>query len=822
NNNGDLTTTYKYEAVSGTGKFENGIPVFDDIRDAYVIITGTKALADGTAPADGAFRFELYENNSLIDVAYNYNGKFVFGKIKYQNVGETHTYTIKEKYAGMTANGYTYDGNTYDVTVTTASSYTGGVNYYTATPTGNDPTVTNEKLCDITVNKDWAMADGSNIADSIFANGNTPASITIYLKHIASGNIKASAALTNANNYSYTFTNLPGTASDYEVIEDPVYVNGTNVVAGYTFEYADGKTITLHNKLSDPGVALRIVKKLEGATISAGQFKFEVYESTGTTKLGEATNDAGGNVIFTNLPTDKSLTYIVREVQGTDPRITYYGQDIVVNFNYDNINGTLLQVNVPDVTNYYHPILLRLQKTSKDDDRKPLQGAVYSLWEHTAAGDVMVEDCESDANGYMTFKNVVPNKQYFFKEVKAPAGHEVDPYATQRFMIQANPDGTMVVIYYDENWNEINRKDANNELIDIIFGVADIVDKIDPASTAPVVITYTDAVAGISATATADAGVLPADAEMVVTKLTGAAEKAVMDQITAAVGQTDEVVAYDVKFYAKGGVTEIQPSGNVTVTINSAVALPQAQKDQIKNKEMLTMILVHVDKNGAVETVSSKIAVDTNTDMTAFQFTEDTFSPYVYVIPTSADALANLANGVADFVSKVSVAKIDTQGKYLVGARLEIKDMSGNVLVTWDTGAGPESFKQMLTAGVPLNVDTKYILHEVSAPKGYNLADDIIFSLNSFDSSITVWKADGTKDEAASAEWTTSKMLTMVDVPLTEQVIEKRNVITQPNEVIIRVPNTGDDSNLMLVGMIAMASLAGMAFILLLSRRKKA
>ena len=74
-------------------------------------------------------------------------------------------------------------------------------------------------------------------------------------------------------------------------------------------------------------------------------------------------------------------------------------------------------------------------------------------------------------------------------------------------------------------------------------------------------------------------------------------------------------------------------------------------------------------------------------------------------------------------ISKVDVKieKIDEQGNPLKGATLQIKDEQGNVVDEWETT------KETHTTKLPVG---KYILHEEKAPKGYNLAKDIQFTVN--------------------------------------------------------------------------------------------
>ena len=70
----------------------------------------------------------------------------------------------------------------------------------------------------------------------------------------------------------------------------------------------------------------------------------------------------------------------------------------------------------------------------------------------------------------------------------------------------------------------------------------------------------------------------------------------------------------------------------------------------------------------------------------------------------------------------VKISKVDKNEKYLVGAELQLLDSNGNVIEQW------MSNDQTHIVDAKLEIGKQYTLHEVSAPSGYEKAEDIIFT----------------------------------------------------------------------------------------------
>ena len=120
------------------------------------------------------------------------------------------------------------------------------------------------------------------------------------------------------------------------------------------------------------------------------------------------------------------------------------------------------------------------------------------------------------------------------------------------------------------------------------------------------------------------------------------------------------------------------------------------------------------------------------------------------IIPTNVNALENDLNetkedeapeleyGEVFDIQKVKVitTKVDEDGNLLAGAKLQILDQKGNVLDEWvSTTLEHET----------LLSDGTYILHEVEAPEGYDLAEDEEFTVK-----VEIAKLDAGSDASAT------------------------------------------------------------------------
>ena len=214
-------------------------------------------------------------------------------------------------------------------------------------------------------------------------------------------------------------------------------------------------------------------KELVGASLDSGEFTFELTgaDENGQTVDKTAANDENGTIDF--FTGDDMLTftkpgtyeYQISEKAGDDNGISYDDRTITytVVVTKDQQGSLYAQQSYTDssldgavVTDpkFVNTELLnvRVQKTSREGG-EGLYGALYGLYMENPDGsgnDALVGQASSDKDGWVTIEDVHPDFDavYYFKEIKAPAGHTVDPYKTDRFMIVSN-NGTYQLEYLD-------------------------------------------------------------------------------------------------------------------------------------------------------------------------------------------------------------------------------------------------------------------------------------------------------------------------------------------------------------------------------------
>ncbi len=112
----------------------------------------------------------------------------------------------------------------------------------------------------------------------------------------------------------------------------------------------------------------------------------------------------------------------------------------------------------------------------------------------------------------------------------------------------------------------------------------------------------------------------------------------------------------------------------------------------------------------------------------------------------SEKATTRSTTTASDVGTEYTIVDYHVSGQALAGARLQLLDKAGKVIQEWTTDGTDYEINAVLIAG------ETYTLHEVSAPAGYVLADDITFTVS----------LDGSVDEIVMEDDTTKVQFSKV------------------------------------------------------------
>ena len=430
-NNPTFTNTYKAATTTAT-------------------ITATKVLNGKALEAD-KYEFELKEGDKVVATAKNAaDGTVTFPVISYDAAGP-HTYTITEK-AGSEA-GVTYDTATHEVTVNVTDN---GQGQLVATATNNNPTFTNTykaatTTATITATKvlngkaleagkyEFELKEG----DKVVATAKNAADGTVTFE-----DIKYAAA----GNHTYTISEKAGSEKGvtYDTAKHEVKVAVTDNGQGQLEAAVTGNNPTFTNtyKAASTTVNITATKVLNGKTLEAGKYEFELKE--GDKVIGTATNAVDGTVAFEGIEYKEAgdHTYTISEKAGNEAGVTYDTATHKVTVKVDdNGAGQLVATvtdNNPTFTNTYVASSTKVPFTAKKvlkGDKELVKGQFkFELKE----GDKVVETATNAADGTVTFTAI---------EYKEAGEHT---YTITE--VKGNDEN----IKYDENSYEVTVKVTDN------------------------------------------------------------------------------------------------------------------------------------------------------------------------------------------------------------------------------------------------------------------------------------------------------------------------------------------------------------------------
>ncbi len=365
--------------------------------DGDVKFGGTKSIT-GTTDTDAIFAFGLYEANEDFEIDESKEvhattvtgaGNFTFEDIIYEEAG-TYYYVVKE--TTENGSGWTVDGTEYYITVIVTDEGDEGEGNFTiavscVSSNGNEVTLTSSESDDgvytitgldfeneydasgslnLTATKEYTGAAlTANQFNFTITETTDGATYTGTGTNDANGNITFTPAieysLSDVGTHTYEIAETAGDADGVTYDSNKITVTvkvadagdgtlSTTVTVGEDeIEATDGSynVGTFNNTYeATGGVTLTATKTYTGATMTAGQFEFQIAETSGE-YLGTGTNDADGNITFSpeityTLDDVGTHTYRIVEVNGYAGGVTYDDSEIIVTVVVaDNGDGTL-------------------------------------------------------------------------------------------------------------------------------------------------------------------------------------------------------------------------------------------------------------------------------------------------------------------------------------------------------------------------------------------------------------------------------------------------------------------------------------------------
>ena len=153
---------------------------------------------------------------------------------------------------------------------------------------------------------------------------------------------------------------------------------------------------------------------------------------------------------------------------------------------------------------------------------------------------------------------------------------------------------------------------------------------------------------------------------------------------------------------------------------------------------------------------------------------------------------------IANNQTIVHISKVDAEtGEELPGATLELYGPDGTLIETWETGDIPH-----VVTGLP--VGEGYVLKEIAAPEGYQVAEDITFAVEE----ISEIQFVGMVDEPSPEEPEEPEEPSTPDEP------------TKPDEPTPTVPQTGGSRAALWVGAVLILTLGGLGITLILLKKQ--
>lgn len=822
--------------------------------DAKIQLTATKNLAGSPSEKEFDFKMEECDENGnvtagtkVVTASNDKSGLITFDELTYKDAG-THYYKISEAAPENPEANIVYDNAAYIVKVDvtkddTAAALTATASEYKKLVIGADGQTTTENVESVVFNNGIKVSTsftGQKYVDGELASTAGAFSFTLTRTDDTYAN-----ALTGEDAYSETVSNdaagnITFTEINYDTPGDYYYTISENVpeqqeanmyydeavyrakvtvskdgqitveksVVPYVgYEGDDGNTFepveddeflifnNYHFMTMSMDYALATItgtKTLKGGNLEAGEFRFGLYDSNGTL-IDTKTNDASGKITFRTIPyyTAGTYSYTVKE-------INEQGENNVSDIEYDPSVYTVT-VNVDE--NMDTSITYIKNGTNVDNSSESVDGISFEnkMSVTAVAIDPAVKKVLNNAElqpGEFTFQLFDENNNLIDTKKNTDNGSvlfdsiifdEVGDYNyTIKELIPSDPGQ----ITYDDREIKVNVSVTKDDTTGNLEAAITYLEDNAPTEEPTFVNTYNPISIRVQKTSKDGSKDPLKGATYALYKVLSGEGRDILigTQISDENGyMTFENVEPGTYYFKEvsapaGHTVDEYATKKFTVSADGTINQLTAKRSSRSTQA----VMFSLDSLTAEDAQISALEADDNKD--AIVLVE--------------------APGVSDEVTKLSVSKLDyTNHEFVTGAKMQILEKSsGKIVAEWTTGDSAESFERKL------NVDTSYILREVSAPEGYDLAEDTEFIIDAYGilSIISGPDAEKTSDTALRIY---DKKLGVTKV--TKNTKENHN---QKFVDVVKTVKTGDTAQ---IGLFAILSIAAIVVVIIVLRRRK-
>lgn len=158
------------------------------------------------------------------------------------------------------------------------------------------------------------------------------------------------------------------------------------------------------------------------------------------------------------------------------------------------------------------------------------------------------------------------------------------------------------------------------------------------------------------------------------------------------------------------------------------------------------------------------------------------------------------------------ISKVDaTNSEEIGGAKLAIRDADGNEIVSWESSKKDGAKK--LSISEYFEADKEYTLNEVEAPKGYELAEAIVFKIGT-DNVIYV------KDAGGAFAAVTDQTIVMKDLPSTSVVTTETTTTTTTTTSSNTSKKTGDTAPVAPITVVMLVAAVGIIILGVVKKKR--